>query len=259
MAKKEIQETYQDTVVVTLEAGYTDKEGVKHTEFEIRDIQGVDEEAISANDVRTNIGRVITVLLANTTVRVGDLTPKEIGKGKWEKIFRDMKMGDRDKLLLELHKLSKGNEMELDMKCPHCKGKIKHIVDADEDIEYKELEVDVDKIPFELPRGFKNKDGEICKTGYLRLPDGMDQESLDAVARKNPGQANTALLARALIELKGEDSITQAMLRKMSTRDREYLIKLIADSGFGPKYLVEFPCPHCAEDVEAGVHPVNFL
>lgn len=261
MAEKNSQ-LLEDTVVVTLEVGYKDESGVVHKEVELREITGLDEENISKAEIRQNIGKLITTLLASVSVRIGDLTPKEVGsRTKWEKIFRELPMGDRDLLMLELRKHTNGDEIELDMKCPHpqCKSKITHIVEIEADIETRGLEVDAYAIPFELPKGIKNKDGELCTTGSIRLPNGVDQEQLDAIARKNGGMANTTLLSRAISTIDGFGQVTMNTLRKMSVRDRDYLIKLLGESSYGPKFEISFSCPSCGEDVEAGVHPVNFL
>jgi hypothetical protein len=250
----------EDTVIVPLEVGYKDEDGTEHKEAEIREITGLDEETISKAEIRQNIGKLITTLLASVTVRIGDVTPKSIGsRAKWEKIFRELPLGDRDKLMLEVRKHTNGDEIELDMKCPHCKSKILHVVEIEQDIEERPLEVDASAIPFELPKGIKNKDGELCTTGTIRLPNGIDQEQLDTIARKNAGMANTTLLSRAIVSLDGFGQVTMNTLRKMTVRDRDYLIKLLGESSYGPKFEISFPCPSCGEDLEAGVNPVNFL
>lgn len=250
---------FEDTVTFDLEVGHKDENGKVHKTVEIRDITGLDEENISKPEVRGNVGKLITTLLSSVVVRIGDLTPKELGRTKWEKIFRKLPMGDRDKIMLEIRKLSNGDEIELDMKCPHCKTKIKHVVEIENDIEDRKLEVDAFAIPFTLPKGIKNKDGELCTTGTMRLPDGEDQDQLDTIARKNPGQANTTLLARVVHEIDGYGKVALSDFRRMSVRDRDFLIKLLGESSYGPKFEISFPCPSCMEDVEAGVHPVNFL
>lgn len=258
MAEKNIQ-LLEDTVTFDLEVGYKDEEGVVHKEVEIREITGFDEENLSKAEVRQSVGKLITTLLSSVTVRIGTLTPKEIGKTKWEKIFRELLMGDRDKIMIEIRKFTNGNDIELDVKCPSCKSKIKHIVEIDRDIEEKSLIVDPFSIPFELPKGIKNSDGERCTNGTLRLPNGIDQEQLDTIARKNAGMANTTLLSKTINEIEGIDKINLNMIRKMSVKDRDYLVKILGESLYGPKFEVSFSCPSCGEDVEEGVHPVNFI
>ena len=259
MAEKN-NEVLQDTITFDIEVGYKDEQGTVHREIELRELAGIDEENISKPDIRQNVGKVITTLISGLVVRIGDITPKTVkSRSKWEKIFRDLPMGDRDKIMLEIRKFSQGNEIELDMKCPSCKQKIKHIVEIDPDIENRPLEVDAFSVPFELPKGVRNKENELCKTGIIRLPNGEDQEQLDSIARKNAGQANTTLLARVIAEIDGYGKVALSDIRNMSVRDRDYLIKLLDESGYGPKFVISFPCPTCSEDVEAGVHPVNFL
>lgn len=258
MAEKNIQ-LLEDTVTFELEVGYKDEEGVVHKEVEIREMTGYDEENISKAEVRQSVGKLITTLLSNVTVRLGTLTPKEVGKAKWEKIFRELFMGDRDKIMIEIRKFTNGNDIELDMKCPSCKNKIKHVVEIDSDIEEKDLTVDPYNIPFELPKGIENSDGENCTKGTIRLPNGIDQEQLDTIARKNAGMANTTLLSRTINEIDGFGKTNLNIVRKMSIRDRDHLIKILGESLYGPKFEIYFSCPSCGEEVEAGVHPVNFI
>ena len=259
MAQNSQVEEY--TTEFELDHGYTDKEGIKHTTVTMREITGYDEETIAKNEIRNSLGKTITTLLANTTVQLGELTPKSVGVKKWEDIIKSLPLGDRDKMMLELRKLTNGDEIELDMKCPHrgCKTKLKHIVEIDGDIEITPLSSDPESIPFELPRGIKDDNGGVTKTGIIRLPNGLDQETVDSIARKNIGQANTTLLARVIKEIDGIKSVNLTTIRSMSTRDRDYLLRLLADNAYGPKFEVSFPCPACGEDIDAGVHPVNFL
>lgn len=249
----------EDTFAFDIEVGYKDDKGETHKEVEIREITGFDEEMITKPEVRSNIGKLVTTLISNVVVRIGTIKPADMTRAKWEKIFRELPLGDRDKIMLEIRKQSNGNEIELDMKCPHCKQKIVHIVEIDTDIDYRPLDGNPEAIPFELPKGLRNDEGQLCTTGFLRLPNGDDQDQLDSIARKNPGQANTTLLTRVITELDGYGKVSLSDLRKMSVRDRDSLIKLLGDYAYGPKFEISFPCPSCMEDVEAGVHPVNFL
>ena len=259
MAKK--HEMLEDTIEFDLEVGFKDKEGNVHKTVVMREITGYDEETISKPEIRNSLGKTITTLLANTVLSIGTITAKDYGSKKWENLIKSLPLGDRDKMMLELRKLTNGDEIELDFKCPHrgCKSKIKHYVEIDHDIEVKELEVDPNAIPFTLPKGIKNDEGQVCKEGVIRLPNGEDQEIIDTQARKNLGNANTQLLARLIESIDGIDDINLSLVRGMSTRDRDYLLRLLADSAYGPKFEITFSCPSCGEDIDYGVHPVNFL
>ena len=135
-------------------AGYKDKDGVTHKEFALREMTGKDEEAIHKSDVKNNGSKVVTVLLTRCVTRIGTLTPKSVGgRQKWEEIIRSLYTGDQDYMLIQLRKISVGEEIELNHVCPNkdCKAKLNTILTLDE------LEVipfsGERVIEFELPRG----------------------------------------------------------------------------------------------------------
>lgn len=250
------------TEVFEIEVGYKDENGVVHKEVEIRDMTGFDEELFAKAENRQNMGKFITTVLSTLVVRIGDLTPKEVGKTKWTKIFQSLYLGDRDKIMMEIRKLANGDEIELEVKCPTCQSQLKHVVEMDVDIEHRPLKVDPSGFEFELPKGIKNKEGKLCKKGVIRLPDGQDQEVLANIAVKNAGMANTHLLQRTIVSLEGfeQKEINLNLVRKMTSKDRTYLLELLAENSFGPNLELEITCPNCGGDIErVGVHPVNFL
>lgn len=243
--------------VFELPYGYVDEEGAVHKEFEIREMTGIDEESVAKPEVRSNLGKIVTTLLSNCVLRVGSYRKSEMKDTKWEKIIRDMFLGDRDFALLKLRKITYGDEMSFDSRCPHCRKPVVIEFTLDE-LEINPVKCDPTKIPFELPKGYMDKDGEIHTTGFMKMPTGFDQEQLDAVARKNPGAANTMLITRCVFEL-GNVKLSSNTFRELSQKDREYLIKELSDNVFGPKFVVNTVCNNCGEDFEAGVNPVNFI
>jgi len=257
MAKKKSKSIDVPTEAVELMAGYKDEEEVVHTEAQVREITGVDEEAIAKGDVRSNVGRIVTTLLAGCTVKIGSLERENISSNKWEGIFRNMYLGDRDLLLLKISEYTNGPEMSVKSRCPSCKTDL--TVDFNsEELEIKPLECNPDNIPFELPKGFIGDDGERIKQGVLRLPNGFDQEQLDTVARKNPGTANTMLITRCVKEL-GDLGLSSNTFRSLSIKDREYLVNVLSENSFGPKFMVDAICDNCGHDFETGVNPINFI
>lgn len=246
-----------DTTVVTLVAGYKDSQGVIHSEAEIREMNGVDEEDIQKSDVRSNIGRIVTRLLANCVVRIGSLEKSQFKAAAWEKIMQELYLGDRDLLMMEIRKFTYGGELEVPFQCPHCKAQGKHIMEWDE-VEIKPVSGDPASVPFELKKGAFNDDGERVNEGTLRMPIGQDQELLDGVARKNLGQANTALITRCVTSL-GDIKLSAPVFKNLSVADREAIVTTISENNFGPDFKQEIECPTCGEKFDTGVHPVNFL
>lgn len=247
-----------DTQVVELVYGYKDENGVIHKEAEIREMMGSDEEDIQKPDIRGNVGRLITKLLANCVVRIGTIEKESVKPSVWENIMRELYLGDRDLLMLEIRKFTYGEDFELPFKCPHCKAEGKNIMEWDE-ITVKQCFGDPARVPFELKKGAKDEEtGERVKSGYIRMPKGIDQELLDTIARKNMGQANTSLITR-VVESLGNIKLNANVIKKLSTVDREKIIETISENTFGPDFRVEITCPSCGEEFDTGVHPVNFL
>lgn len=237
-------------------AGYIDENGVHHKTFTLREMTGRDEEAISKGDVRQNSSKLVSLLLERCVTSIGTLTRKEVGGDKWKNIIKSLYVGDQDYMLIKLRELSMGGEIEVNHVCPHCKENLKTFLDV------SELEVEPFKeqrtIPFELPKGYRDKKGEIHRTGRMRLPTGQDREILTPIAKKNIAQASTLMLTR-LCEFEDGLYITDDVMRDLTVRDREYLQKVLQENLFGIKLEVEVTCSNCGEDFRGNLNPTNFI
>ncbi len=238
--------------------GYIDSEGNKHTKTVIREMTGGDEEEIAQGGIRNNMGKVVTSLLANCVLEIGDYKKSEIKKKeKWLSIIRSLYLGDRDLIMLKIRELTYGNELEIKSTCPSCKYDLTVLFNMDE-IEIEEPTTDPAVIEFELPRGYIDNKDKIHAAGKMRMPTGYEQELLDPIARKNPGRANTMLLSKAVYEI-GDVNLNASLIRDLGQRDREYLINTLSEYTFGPKFSVNVICDSCGNDFDAGVNPVNFI
>lgn len=245
-----------ETDKFTMPAGYIDEDGTLHQTFTLREMTGRDEEAISKADIRQNGSKLVSILLARCVTSIGTLTRKEVGGDKWKEIIKSLYVGDQDFMLIKLRELSMGGEITVTHTCPHCKESMKTFVDV------SELEVNPFKglreIPFELPKGHRDKNGVIHKTGILTLPRGIDREVLTPVAKKNIAQASTLMLTR-LCKFDGDFYITEDVIRDLTVRDREYLQKLLQENLFGIKLEIEVTCANCGEDFIGNFNPTNFI
>ena len=157
---------------VPMLAGYVDKDGVLHTTFTYREMNGKDEEAISKADVRQNGAKMVNVLVERCVVAIGTLTKKECG-ARWGTIVRELLGGDLDYMAFKIRELSKGKEVEFTHKCPNCGSKLTTIVSTDEFNIKPYMGQSV--IDFTLARGYKDGKKEIHKEGVIRLPNGFDR------------------------------------------------------------------------------------
>ena len=247
-----------DESVFEMLAGYKDKDGVTHKEFTLREMTGKDEEAIHKSDVKSNGSKIVSVLLSRCVTRIGTLTPKSLGKQKWEELIKSLFTGDQDYMLIQLRKLSIGEEIELNHVCPNkdCKAKLNTVLSVDE------LEVvpfsGERVIEFELPRGSTDRKGVLHKTGTLRLPTGLDREVLTPLAKTNLAKAETVMLTR-LCKFDDGAYVDDDVLSSLSIRDREYLQKLLQEHFFGVKLETEITCDSCGESFMGSFNASNFI
>lgn len=258
MSNNETKQVIEDTYTFELPYGIKDEMGVLHKEIELIEMNGLVDETIAKPEIRSNLGKIVGAVISVCLRRVGSFTPQKLGRTKWEKLIQEMYMGDRDFIMLKLREITYGDDLEMDLQCPHCQEKFRHIVEIANDIEIKSPLGEPDSIPFELPKGVKNSEGVTVTNGRFKLPTGFDQEQMDSLLRKNPGQANTTLLTRSIREL-GDIDVNSVLVRSMNKRDRDYLIQHLAENMFGPKMVLDINCPSCNEAFDTGVNPVNFL
>ena len=245
--------------VYDLLAGYVDKDGVVHTTFTIREMTGADEEYVNRPDIKSNGAKISTALLSRCVLSVGTLTRKSVGNPKdWENIFKNMLVGDRDIILLELRRLSIGETIEVSPVCPNpeCKAKLKTEVPIDE-LSITEFD-GLREIPFELPKGYRDRKGVLHKTGIMRRPNGLDGELLTPIAKKNIAKAETTLLTR-LCKFDDGAYIDESVMASLSVKDRSYLQSVLNEHQFGVDMTVDVMCDHCGEYFKGNLNQSNFI
>ena len=238
--------------------GYRDENGVVHKEFELREITGADEEAIAKKEIKSNGAKVLRTLLARCCIRIGTLEKSAMKDAKWVDIIQSLSVADQDLMILKLREISVGETIESKHICPNedCKEEIITTADTEE---FEVVPFDgLEEIEFELPKGFKDKDGNILKKGRLRHPNGLDREILDGVARKNIGHANTLMLTRCIVDLEGI-KVYDDLVRNLSIKDRNYLLGLIQEHKFGVNLEIDVECPSCYDTFKASLNAVNFI
>ena len=259
LAEEQANGSFDENKEYTLLAGYVDKDGITHSTFTLREMTGADEEFVNRSDIKTNGAKVATALLSRCVLSVGTLTRKSVGNPKdWENIFKEMYTGDRDIMLLELRRLSIGDTIEVTHTCPNseCKAKLKTEVSIDE---LTILEFDgMREIPFELPKGYKDRKGVLHKTGIMRRPNGLDGELLTPLAKNNIAKAETTLLTR-ICKFDDGAYIDESVMASLSVRDRNYLQTLLNDHQFGIDMTVDVMCDHCGEYFKGNLNQSNFI
>lgn len=250
--------TDEDGIVrdVELLAGI-EYEGRLLKSFSFREMTGKDEEAINKSEIKSNGGKLANVLLERVVLDIGGVTRKEIGQKAWGELIRSLLGADLDYMLMQVRKLSKGNEITFTHQCPECKTKLQTIVGIDEFdiIPFNGMFT----IPFELPgRGYKDSKGIYHKNGTLRQTNGLDRELIVPLFKKNASTAKTMLLTR-LMTFNDGTPVFNNNVAEMSLRDREYLENLIAENVFGIDTNLEIVCESCGADISGQVGTSDFF
>lgn len=262
--KKKVVEEVQEVeiqdegYVFEMLCGYTDEEGVKHTEFELREITGKDEEEIAKPDVKDNLSKVINVLLSRCVRRIGSLTPKGVGGvEKWRKIIKDLYVGDQDYMITQLRRISVGDDEDLQVKhvCPSCNTKLDTSFSIEElpIKEFKGQEV----LDFELQKGYTDSKG-VHKEGTMRLPKGFDRELILPLLKNNKAKGDTLMLTR-LCKFKDGTPVTEDVMRSLVLKDRTILRELLYDNLFGVDPSIDVICSNCGTGFKGSFNAVNFI
>lgn len=239
--------------------GYKDEAGVVHKEFEYREMDGYDEEALAKPKVRNNGSVLLRTLLSRCIVRIGTINRDSVKPKAWDEIIQSICAYDQDYAFMQIRVLSLGEEIKVTHVCPNpdCKAKIKTTFNVLEDFEIEPYS-GVESIKFELPRGYRDKEGEKHNTGVMRYPNGLDREILGMMAKNNYAVASTLLLTR-IVKIDGV-AVTDDVIRGLSMKDREYLLNLLNDHKFGYNMdELEVECPDCGETFTASLNNADFL
>lgn len=208
----------------------TDDGVVWHTKAVVRELNGEDEEALSAysrKDVMYT--EYMNALLSRAVVSIGKLN--DISDG----VINKLVMPDREMLYLAILRVTYGDTRELHTSCQACHTLNTITIDLNEDFPITEP-------TFDIQVGFKVTVG---KTEYtLRLPNGDDtmyaQKHGDTDAKYN-----TAILSRCVVFNGNQPENMLEWARKLTLPTRKKLIAALLDIDTGP--TLEGVDTHCAE------------
>ena len=250
---------FEDENTFTFLAGYTDSEGVTHKTFTLREPNGKDEEAMQ-KDFNTNPSRAVSTLLARICTSIGTLTRESVGgMQNWEKIIKDLYIGDIDYMIYCARIVSYGEDYPIRVthQCPQCKAKL------DTEISMQEVTINEFKgkyeIPFTLPKGYVDRDGNVHREGVLRLPKSLDREILYPIVKKNNfAKVNTFMLTR-LCRFNDGFRVDDDVISHLVIKDRRYLDSILEENTFGIKTDIEIECPECGNYFTVNLNLSNFI
>ena len=110
---------------------------------------------------------------------------------------------------------------------------------------------------FELPRGYVDKEGNLHKSGTMRLATAADEilPMRDPRVQQNPAYLTIILLSRVVIQLGNLSVVNTEIIENLYKTDLDYLQDL-----YQRIYSVEAPvyhgvCPYCGKKIDV---PIDF-
>lgn len=219
---------------VTLAGGYYDSfTGELILEAEVRELTGADEEAVAKV---SDVGRGLMTILQRATVSIGEHKATN-------DILDNLLAGDRELLLLEIRKITFGNEVELVGPCPECGEQDQAFnIDLTKDVKVRRLNDPILDRRFEVD----------CKVGavIVNLPDGRSQKKVVQNSDKTSAEVDTMLLKDCIESINGVSVFDVKQILNLGIKDRRRLLEEIADRNPGPDLSeVKKTCSACNQEV----------
>jgi hypothetical protein len=199
---------------------------------EIRELNGVDEEALSRiNDY----GRTLLSILERGTVKIGD-------KPATKELLDKLLSGDREYLILQIRLATFGPEIELTGPCPSCEVEQTFTVDLENDVKIDKLEDSTSGRTFVV----KGKVGEIT----VEFPNGEVQRKLITSTNKTSAELDSILLKECVIMINGNTIVDPEQIKSLSMGDRREIIKELGKKNPGPDLSsIKKTCTSCGSEV----------
>jgi hypothetical protein len=239
--------------------GYLDADGRLHRTAMLRKMTGRDEAIMADKKNRKNGARLITELLGNCLLRIGDIDKPG------QRVAQALYSADRHYLLMMLRQITFGAELEAAYSCPSCREATTTVEDLSEleVIKLKNGDLPED-IVVDLEDGYLDRSGEVYTTMVFRYPNGVDEERVAAAIRENPSHGKNALMTRCLKAL-GDmpqprmEATGTAIFNDLTLSDRARIDKALNNGGPGINLRRAITCDNCGRQYTTSLDMSNFL
>jgi hypothetical protein len=227
------------------------------SEVSLRKLTGNEEALLVEPRLRQNGGKLITALLASC-VRDAD------GERLPPATARRLTSADRNFLLLELRRLTFGDELEARYQCPRCREPALVLEDLGA-LEVRTLEDGAgEETIVELEDGYTDPSGQVHRELVFGLATGEDEEAAGTRRDANPSRQRDALLARCLrrvgdLEPHRVDALGPRILADLSMSDRRLVQQALDAAAPGPNLIRTVVCGACNEEFRAMLDMTRFF
>jgi hypothetical protein len=219
-----------------LPGGYFDAAGRLHRDFDLAFLTGREEELLTqASHPRP--ATLVTEVLSRSVRRLGDISPVTL------EVARNLLVGDRLYLLLQLRRATFGDQVRANLACPW-RGCGERVA----------LDFAISAIPVEAPpqpgpvHAMTLSAAAAADAGReitFRLPTGADQEELSGLLDDNEGRALTALLGRCLRRIGLDENPGEEAVAGLSALARAEIEERMRQVAPGVAQTMDARCAAC--------------
>lgn len=228
---------------VNLPIGYTDESGQVHRKAILRKMCGYDEELLY--DDTLSSGHLVTELLSGCLVQLGEVVDVK------SSIVSQLFTADRNYLLLELRRITLGDELNTSYHCPHCNSHVA-VVENLRDVDVRRLDAEqpLQDITVMLEDGYLDREGNNHTEIIMTLPRGSDEEFVAPLVSAQPLKAQDALLLRCIKKFGNLSKNTLEaygikILRDLTMGDRRLLQRAVSEDQPGINLQRVIQCGPC--------------
>ena len=218
---------------VRLPGGFISKTGEVVRTAEVKELNGLDEEAISKAG---SAAKAFNVLLQRGLIKLGS---EDVTKDHLDNLLS----GDRDAILIGIRRVTFGEKLPLNVQCASCGGPQTLEVDLLEDVPTRTLQDPIAERTFKV----STKRGEVV----IALPTGVVQKKLVDNTDKTVAEINTILLAGCIMSVDDSPSAGASTALSLGMADRTKILDEIVKRNPGPRLgEVTKTCQACGETMD---------
>ena len=115
------------------------------------------------------------------------------------------------------------------------------------------------EVPFTLPKGYVDSDGNVHREGRMRLATARDEiePMRDPAVRQNEAYLTVLLLARTVTRLGDLPEVTPDVIEELFAVDFDHLQRLYERLNADAELVGHISCPACAHEFEVDLSEIE--
>lgn len=211
--------------------------GQRQTRVEVRELTGVDEEALGR--LRKS-DEIYDQLLARGVLRIGDIDMASTPVSERQGYLRQLLTGERDAIFLAIARVTYGDDRKFPITCKNC--------GVEQDL-HVTLSTDfpMTNVDEALAVQYEYITSRNLRLAY-RLSTGFDQAQVLRKDGASVAEMNTILLSNVILSVNGDVVVDPlAFARDLPMRDRQGLLNELASKQPKIDLTASVPCMGCGE------------